>query len=386
MVAMLLVASCGGDAGDPLQVGAGAPEAEPTADAVTPDEVEGADDVLRALPLAPRVLTGTVQIDDIATGAAPIDTSACPTPWNAEDLTPPSEFDDDALWEFLDEMIAGHDELVAVRDAGFRPRHVLAEGQVALALEWPGADACQTALDMVADPSRVVWIGPLHMGAVWGRQDLPLQFWLIQRALEAAAVDDQSIWRSVGVGAADVITVGLAAGHDQLAGDLLARFGPLVQITVGGAPYPPDGTTYDDCLAIPAHTARAGLAVTDTRVIDLDWGEQVEFTVTNDTAAAVHLGLDRMAVLAEPGGSRTRSAFLGAMTLELRGTTPIEPGASVTVTATLGTDLCAFDGSAYAVEPGVYDVVLVARVHDQPSSETDPSDELLVMRGSYEVS
>ena len=120
-------------------------------------------------------------------------------------------------------------------------------------------------------------------------------------------------------------------------------------------------------------------------MIDRGWGFEVAATVVNTTPSTVHLGIDRIAVLAEPGGTRSVSGFNGAMTAEPRGTTPVPSGGSVEVTATLGIDPCAFDGTSYALPDRSYEVVFSIRLHDAQSWEDEPSGQVLVVRGPYEV-
>lgn len=380
LVVVLIVASaCGGDEDATVSAGAGG-QGDVASDALVPGG---------RLPLAPQPLSPTVrQIDDVVTGATPIDSSRCPTALTVDDLIPPSELDDDTLWRLLEEMLVMQPEAIDVQ-ANWpevrRVRQVVVDRGAVLAVEFPGADTCAAVLESIDDPDRVVWVGPLDLGPVWGRDDLPLWRWMIRRILDAAADGPSQVWQSIGTGANDVTSLALRAGEEELAEALFARFGPLVSITVGSAPFPADGQTFDFCTELPRSSSPAGIDAVDVRVEDQGWGFQVVATVRNESSSTVHLGIDRTAVLAEPGGSRSVSAFNGAMTAEERGTTAVPAGGSVEVTATLGVDPCAFDGSAYAVPAGAYEAVFSIRLHDAESWEDEPSGQVLVVRGPYEV-
>ncbi|MEM7287849.1 MAG: hypothetical protein AAF480_15970 [Actinomycetota bacterium] len=378
VVLAVVVAACGGDDDDAVVASAGIDEVEVGVDEPAPSR----------LPLAPVPLSPSVrQIDDVATDAGPIDPGDCATPVAVTDLIPPSELDDDTLWVLLDEMLEAQPEAVRV-DAAFpdiRVRQVVAERGAVLAVEWPGTAPCADVLAAVDDPGRIVWVGPLSYGSVWGRDDLPLWRWMLERVLEAAADGPTGVWQSIGTGADDITSLALRAGEQQLAEAIVARFGPLVTVTVGGAPFPPDGTTFDFCAPVASPSSPPGVDAFEIRVVDRGWGLEVMARVTNATSSTVHIGIDRIAVLTERDGARAVTGFNGAMTAEQRGTRPVAPGDSVEISATLGVDPCAFDGTSYSLPPGSYDVVLAVRLHDAESWEDEPSDEVLVVRGAYEV-
>jgi hypothetical protein len=185
------------------------------------------------------------------------------------------------------------------------------------------------------------------------------------RALQAALVEELAgRFISIGQGLGP-IEVGLPASEQQLAGELVDRYGDIISVRVGNFAYPlsPDAQPVDGtCNADPAgSTDLNGLRAT----IELDHstigvGDEVTgaVTVTNagNQPASFDSGSPLVASIVLPGTTTVVATYVGAIAGVGDGAT-LHPGESHTIPIIAGTASC--DPSlGLTLPPGQYEVVV----------------------------
>ena len=181
-------------------------------------------------------------------------------------------------------------------------------------------------------------------------------------------------------------TVGLNPGQDALASSLVERFGPAVQIDLGGRPYVPVG-----CGPQPPPPVCPDVLGGDPAAVKLDLSVELvkpsmhvtelgraTLTVRNNgsTAFDASSGPELIGLLVTPGTHHVVGAFTGA-TQSVLVFHQVQPGQSATIPVIFGTARC--DGGAgSAIPPGVYGLVVVVGANGREPGSGYVSPEVVV--------
>ncbi len=181
-------------------------------------------------------------------------------------------------------------------------------------------------------------------------------------------------------------TVGLNPGQDALASSLVERFGPAVQIELGGRPYVPVGCgpqppppVCPDVLGGDPAAVKLDLSVElikpSMRVTELG---RATLTVRNNgsTVFDASSGPELIGALVTPGTHHVVGAFTGA-TQSVLVFHQVQPGQSATIPVIFGTARCD-GGEGSAIPPGVYGLVVVVGASGREAGRGYVSPEVVV--------
>lgn len=285
------------------------------------------------------------------------------------------------------------DTVVLVDEMGVHPDHMIIGDQPALLLQVDDSEVrgrCSEILAAVAHPEHVLFVQ-------WSEEDYSRVLdggsppWRRLISLDIGHTpgerEEDPAWISIGSGRYDVTSLDLQSDEELLAAELADRYGELIEISIGGFPYPPDPNapvaprTCDPLqeAATPDHPTIVAVTLRGP----LRSGE-LEVVLRNDGPDTVHVVPRRVAELALPGSLERVTSFRGAMTAEERSSTPIAPGAEIVITAITNTNPCDVTGG-YALPSGEYDIVLPIHVFEAEASESDVSDTILIARLATEI-
>lgn len=179
--------------------------------------------------------------------------------------------------------------------------------------------------------------------------------------------------RSAGRGAG-VLHLALRADGEDVAADVLAAYGDLVEITVGMLPYPNRFAGDVGCRELPnpildaALVARATLDTTGVRSGG-DFGGTVTVTNVGEAPFDLQSGI-AVALVSEPGSDRPIGYYTGAIAdVGLGGL--LQPGDTFDIQVIGGTASCN-TALGYALPPGAYEVrvpVVLLAMHDNAPTE-----------------
>jgi hypothetical protein len=201
------------------------------------------------------------------------------------------------------------------------------------------------------------------------------------RAEIEAAVDEPDLL-NIGEGngpGAGRMYVSLPLGREHIADQLLARYGDVLRVDVGGLPWPlDDEAMFAGCAdPLPAGDPIEGLsAVLSPGSTEVALGEAVTGSVvlTNATAEPVAFtwgGAGVRGHLVRPGTDEPVGMFIGAETMQLVTTPAPAEGTSEPVALVVGVVSCRPQVHT-AVQPGRYDLVTVLHLEDGRSVRSAP--------------
>lgn len=224
-----------------------------------------------------------------------------------------------------------------------------------------------------------------HCAALRGLLEFPDEFELVQdRVTEATlrSIQDEVVQmagaylRSAGSGSASgTVTVDLRADGEQIAAEIIDRYGDLVDVTVGVLSYP-DRTVGEglpcDRLIPPAPTEALSLVATlvlnDSEVVSgADFGGVA--TVTNTGEGVVHFesGSPLVALVFRPASSEVIGVFAGGIGGVGVGA-DLAPGESIDIEVLGGTASCDPD-LGYALPPGEYEARVPVAQYEYPDGQ-----------------
>ena len=225
-----------------------------------------------------------------------------------------------------------------------------------------------------------------HCAALRAILEYPDEFEIIRQPATEARLDEimgeiidmvGGTFQSVGRGAG-VIHVNLRADGDDVAANVVAAYGDLVEITVGLLPYPDRFAGLPLCGPEPGEaTSEAPLtaaAELDSDVVasGADFRGKVTITNSGDVAYDFQSGPTQTAVVYLPGAATPSGFFTGGMDAIGFGAT-LARGESVTLDVVGGTASC--DPSlGYALPPGSYEVRVQVQVQVQTMHDNAPTE------------
>ncbi|HEU0103860.1 MAG TPA: hypothetical protein VFR07_16180 [Mycobacteriales bacterium] len=215
-----------------------------------------------------------------------------------------------------------------------------------------------------------------------GDVDVVLARWTLSRlgqvraAVERRLEQSPALWQSIGEGVQRV-TVDLRADAVALAAELLKEHGEVLELTVGGRPYPPDPDAASS-QAPPGPVATAARPDLQLRasceqpfaVSGHGFRGQLVVRNTGSTAVQLHSEQPLLAVLLSADGRRA-----GSYTGLVSGTglvLDLPPGGSASIAFLGGTA----GGPRYATPPGRYDLVVVLPLYDEFAADEVAADEV----------
>jgi hypothetical protein len=176
------------------------------------------------------------------------------------------------------------------------------------------------------------------------------------------------------------VYVSVRLGREQIADELVARYGDAVRVDVGGISWPLDDADamFGGCAdPLPAADAAEGLSAEVTPAHDeVEVGETITGTVvlTNATTGPVTFGWGGAGVrghLVRPGTDRPVGMFVGAETMQFVSTPAPAGGRSEPVPVLAGVVSCT-PRAHTAVPPGRYDLVAVLHLEDGRTVRSTP--------------
>jgi hypothetical protein len=204
------------------------------------------------------------------------------------------------------------------------------------------------------------------------------------QALQAALVEELTgRYRSIGQGN-DSVVIHLPAHEEQLASELVDRFGDIVSLTVGNFGYPLSPETAEvsgACAAdLTGPTDLDGLTATlEFDEPSAQAGDELSGTVTVTNTgpgpASFESGSPLVASIVRPGTSTVVAAYDGAIAGMGDGAT-LQPGESHSISVVGGFASCE-PSLGYTLPPGQYEAVVPVVVR-YPQQAGDPTVNLLV--------
>lgn len=246
-------------------------------------------------------------------------------------------------------------------------------------------EAHRAALDkVVADPDRLLVCRVAHSQA-----DVSAAADEIQNSITSQS--DGYI--SVGSGV-DAVAVRLRSDRQDVADDLVARYGDLVSITLGNFPYPPSSDASssnagDWCATdLTGPTDMNGLHATLTLdSASVRSGQDVNGTVTVTNTADIAVGFESGSPLigwvVRPGTTTVVASYNGEIAGVGLGPT-LQPGESTDIPVYIGTSSCDPD-LGYTLPPGQYEVLSVVVVHYSQNAGDSTFNQLITSPTSLTV-
>lgn len=224
-----------------------------------------------------------------------------------------------------------------------------------------------------------------HCTALRELLEFPDEFELFQdRVTEASLRDIQDevvqmageYSSSVGSGSASgVVTVELRADGEQIAGEILKRYGDLVEVTVGALSYPDRGLIggFPCGLTLPPAPAEARALVATLELVDTEVAPGADFqgvaTITNTGEGVVEFESDSplIAFVFWPGGVDVVGVLTGNVAgLSVRA--DLAPGESIDIEVIGGTASCDPE-LGYMLPPGAYEVRAATEQYAHPDGQ-----------------